>query len=122
MANYCKKDLAKIVLYNPKPLPKSPTFGAPLALLSICKLLSKNDYEITIISDNLYKQPYEKALEECKDAVLLGITALTGHQIIDGLKIARLVKEKYPNIPIVWGGWHPLCCQKKPSNHPMSTL
>src|SRR3989338_1281590 len=49
----------------------------------------------------------DKILSNAKDAICLGITSMTGHQIEDGLKIARIVKKNFPNIPVIWGGWHP---------------
>jgi len=80
---------------------------APLGLLAISSLLDKEGYSISIVSQTLYDDPDKKVLEGCKNAICFGITALTGYQIADGLRMARLVREAYPNLPIVWGGWHP---------------
>jgi len=40
-------------------------------------------------------------------AVLLGITVLTGAPILDALEITRAAKLRRPELPVVWGGWHP---------------
>jgi radical SAM superfamily enzyme YgiQ (UPF0313 family) len=77
-----------------------------LTLLAVSRLLIKK-YKVLIVYDRLYENPTEKILKECKDALCLGITTMTGHQIQEGLKVARLVRERYPRLPIIWGGWHP---------------
>jgi len=82
-------------------------FGAPLALLGISRILDKEGYEIKIITAVTHKNHLEAAVKESKDAICIGITALTGYSIYDGLLIARAVRRKYPKLPIVWGGWHP---------------
>ena len=36
-----------------------------------------------------------------------GVTVLTGAPISDALRISRSVKRARPDLPVVWGGWHP---------------
>jgi len=99
----------KVVLYYPRCYgPTRPTVGrVPLSLIAISTFLARDKFEVVIAYDMLQTDPVATVLEECKDAICLGISAMTGYQIIDGLKVAKLVKEKYSNLPIVWGGWHP---------------
>jgi len=98
----------RTVLYSPRPWgPHRPAQGAPLPLLAISSLLEQVEHDSIIVSSNLFEKPDEKVLESCDNATCLGITAMTGYQITDGLKIAGLVKEKYPDLPVVWGGRHP---------------
>lgn len=98
----------KIVLYFPSPFPYfRPWSGVPLSLLAISRVLDKQGYEIKIISRFLYDNPEKEVINEIEDGVCLGISAMTGFQIHDGLKIAALVKKKSPEKPIIWGGWHP---------------
>lgn len=78
-----------------------------MALLAISRILDKEGYQIKIISRFLSENPEREILKEAKDALCFGVSAMVGFQIYDGLKMTRLVKEKYPNLPIVWGGWHP---------------
>jgi radical SAM superfamily enzyme YgiQ (UPF0313 family) len=80
---------------------------APLALLHISSFLVKDGFEVKIISDSFYDNYIEEALAQCQDSICLGITAMTGSQISEGLKIASLAKQRYPDLPVVWGGWHP---------------
>ena len=97
----------KIILYFPSPLPYERNWhGVPLALLAISRFLAQENYTIKIYS-HFQKNHLKKILSEGKDSVCFGISAMTGFQIYDGLKVATAFKKKHPNIPIVWGGWHP---------------
>jgi len=80
---------------------------APLALLTISGLLDKEDYRVSVVSNALYDHSEEKIIRDCKNAICFGVTALTGYQITDGLAISKMIKNEYPKLPIVWGGWHP---------------
>lgn len=96
------------MLYNPNPLSEHRlSVQAPLALLAVAGLLDQEGYEIKIISSSLSKDPVSEVLSSCVDAICLGISSMTGYQILDGLHVARTVKKKYPTLPIVWGSWHP---------------
>ena len=98
----------KVLLFFPSPLPYERNWhGAPLALLAISRILDKKKYKIHIYARHLQEKYIEELLSNAEDAVCLGISAMTGFQIQDGLRVAKLFKKKYPHIPIVWGGWHP---------------
>jgi radical SAM superfamily enzyme YgiQ (UPF0313 family) len=58
-------------------------------------------------------------LKESKDALCVGITAMTGYQITDGLRVAKLIKQKNPETPIVWGGWHSSLLPKQTLESPL---
>jgi radical SAM superfamily enzyme YgiQ (UPF0313 family) len=98
----------KILLFFPAPLPYERNWhGVPLALLAISRILDQEKYNIKIYTRYLQKNYEAEILKNGKNAICLGISAMTGHQIYDGLKLAKKFKKKYPKIPIVWGGWHP---------------
>jgi len=100
--------VGKVVLFQGK----ASSFGkritlAPLALLHVSSFLVRDGFEVKIVSDTLFDDYIEEAVKECQDSICLGITAMTGSQIAEGLALSALVKEKHPGLPIVWGGWHP---------------
>ncbi|MCK4325304.1 B12-binding domain-containing radical SAM protein [bacterium] len=97
----------KIVLYNPVPRPSRKPVGIPLSLLYASRLLVGEGYDIKVTAKSLCEDPVKEVITNCCDAICFGVTSMTGYQIIDGLKVSRLVKKKYPYLPIVWGGWHP---------------
>jgi radical SAM superfamily enzyme YgiQ (UPF0313 family) len=92
-----------IFLFHPHPIAEGLRM-TPLALLSISSLLEK-EYDIRIFH-SYDKDDYLEALAYLDRAVCVGITILTGYQITDGLKFAKLVREKNSKVPIVWGGTH----------------
>jgi len=92
-----------IFLFHPHPIAEGLRM-VPLALLTISSLIEK-EYDIRIFH-SYDKDEYLEALEHLDKAVCVGITALTGYQITDGLKFAKLVREKNSKVPIVWGGVH----------------
>ena len=77
----------------------------PLGLLAISALLDKEGYDIRILH-SYDKDDYEEVLQHLDKAICVGITSMTGYQIYDGLKFAKLVRDKNPSIPIIWGGIH----------------
>ena len=100
--------MKKVTLFFPTPFPyHRPYHGLPLSLMTISRLLVRDGYDVRIIARHLFKDVEKEVLEQAKDSVCVGISAMTGFQIHDGLAISRLVRQHYPNLPIVWGGWHP---------------
>lgn len=100
MNNDSKK---RIVLFSSNPRYAGP----PLGLLSITRLIDLEKYEIKIITKNEYPNYENEVIKQCAGAICLGISVITGYPIKVAKKISQKVKEKYPNIPIIWGGWQP---------------
>ncbi|MBL4771964.1 MAG: hypothetical protein JKY61_12685, partial [Planctomycetes bacterium] len=49
----------------------------------------------------------DKLLEACDGALLFGSSCILGYQVYDGYLAAKAVRERYPSLPIIWGGWFP---------------
>src|SRR6202789_1014369 len=97
----CKR--RKVVLYNPQAV----FFTMPLALLAIGSELDPDLYEVVTIDARLDPDAENTVLSHLDDALCLGITVLTGAPISDALLISRAAKRSRPELPVVWGGWHP---------------
>jgi anaerobic magnesium-protoporphyrin IX monomethyl ester cyclase len=93
----------KIVLYNPQAV----FFTMPLALLAIGSELDPDKYEVVTIDARLEEDAEAAVLSHLDGALCIGITVLTGAPISDALRISRAVKRARPDLPVVWGGWHP---------------
>jgi len=93
----------KVVLYNPQAV----FFTLPLALLAIGSELDSQVYEVIIIDARLEPDAQSVVLSHLEDALCVGVTVLTGAPIADALQISRAVKSVRPELPVVWGGWHP---------------
>jgi len=94
---------SKVVLYNPQAV----FFDMPLALLAVGSALPAHRYELVIVDGRLYRNPTQVLLEACEDALCLGVTALTGGPLRDAIKATQAVKNRFPHLTTVWGGWHP---------------
>lgn len=80
----------------------------PLALLAIGSYLDKEKYNVVIIDGRLEKDPLPRISETLQqNGVCFAVSVLTGRPIKDALEISKAVKQKFPDIPVVWGGWHP---------------
>lgn len=91
----------KVVLYNPRAV----FFTMPLALIAVGSALDRRQYDVIIVDGRIDSQ--EELFRQLDDALCLGITVLTGAPLQDALNVSREVRARYPDLPIVWGGWHP---------------
>ena len=93
----------KVVLYNPQAV----FYTMPLALLAVGSALDREQYEVVIVDGRLEADPVGAVLAHLKGALCLGVSVLTGRPIYDALRVSRAVKAVRPDLPVVWGGWHP---------------
>ncbi len=93
----------KIVLHNPH----ATFFTMPLALVALGSSLDRQRYDVVIVDGRLEEDPVTRVLAEARDALCLGVPPLSGAPLRDGLRVTRAVKERCPDLPTIWGGWHP---------------
>jgi radical SAM superfamily enzyme YgiQ (UPF0313 family) len=79
----------------------------PLGLLAVGSNLDPERYDVRIIDARLSGDAHTEALREIGDALVFGVTMLTGRPLGDALKLLRAVKALRPELPTVAGGWHP---------------
>src|SRR5271167_709597 len=95
----------KVVLFYPAY--EGPPLSAPLCLLSLASTLRAADFEVVVIDAAIEPGYKDRALIEAADALCLGISLLTGPMIKGAIETATAVKELFPKLPIILGGWHP---------------
>ena len=95
----------KVVLFSPPYAGK--VLGPPLGLLSLAASLRENGYEPSIIDGALDRDYLPRIAREIEDCLCFGISLLTGPMILDAIEAARLVRNRRPGLPIIFGGWHP---------------
>ncbi|MBI4551559.1 MAG: B12-binding domain-containing radical SAM protein [Candidatus Latescibacteria bacterium] len=93
----------RILLYNPHAV----FYTMPLGLLAVGSALDPARYTVDIVDARLERDPLTTVLSRIDGALCLGVTVLTGGPIRDALRVSRAVKAKRPDLPVVWGGWHP---------------
>jgi radical SAM superfamily enzyme YgiQ (UPF0313 family) len=102
----------KIVLFLPHRADpaRGEMFSAdllPLELLHIASGPAKEGYEIILIDAMVDPDYMEKIDEACEGALLFASSCILGYQVYDGYVAAKMVREKHPGLPIIWGGWFP---------------
>ncbi|MFH1964538.1 MAG: radical SAM protein [Acidobacteriota bacterium] len=104
------KAKGKIVLFNPSAW-TGVSFHKqrflPLGLMHLAPPLERLGYAVTIINQSMerfWKRKLENVLRQ--ETLCFGVTSMTGPQILRAVEVCRLVKKKYPDLPIVWGGIH----------------
>jgi anaerobic magnesium-protoporphyrin IX monomethyl ester cyclase len=100
-----KRSSRKVVFFFPSFASTEAT--APLGILAVATPLERAGYTICLIDSTITPNFEKRILEECRDALCLAISLVTGPMIRETAALARSVKEWDPDFPIILGGWHP---------------
>jgi radical SAM superfamily enzyme YgiQ (UPF0313 family) len=90
-----------IVLYQPR----SEGHILPLALVHLSSMFPAR--EVVIVDGRLEADPHGRIAALAANAVALGVSVLTGAPILDALAASQAAKAVRPDLPVIWGGWHP---------------
>ena len=101
----------KIVFFFPSFASSDAT--APLGILAVATPLIRAGYQVVLIDSTITPNYKQRVLEEVSDAMCLGISLVTGPMIRETVEIAKAIKARDPNFPIVLGGWHPSLLPKQ---------
>jgi radical SAM superfamily enzyme YgiQ (UPF0313 family) len=78
-----------------------------MPILAISGPLVDQGYHVMVF-DSRVDDHFDQFLHSLKEEPLFfGLSVMVGYQIIDGLDLSRRIKKKFPNVPVVWGGWFP---------------
>jgi radical SAM superfamily enzyme YgiQ (UPF0313 family) len=80
---------------------------APLGILAVSTPLLRAGYEVRIVDSTITPNYKKQTLAELSDALCLAVSLVTGPMIRETVQIARAAKERYPDKPVILGGWHP---------------
>ncbi len=84
--------------------PKNRRF--PLSILALAAVIEGKE-EYAIVDGNVDPHPWEsldRAMQE-KPAELLAVSVMPGPQMVAAIPLCRGFREKYPSVPVVWGGY-----------------
>lgn len=96
-----------IVLYNP-PSTHSTTKPLPMSLLALAGQL-EGHFDWTLVDGNLSPDPVAEieAIHARNRIEALGVTVMPGPQLSRSVPDCGKLKARFPEIPIVWGGYFP---------------
>ena len=104
----------KLLLFNPRSANSKPRI--PNSILQIAASID-GVHEYIFVDGNLESDPQKKILNYFKEQKIdiFGCTVMPGPQLKQAIPISKKVKELYPHVKTIWGGYFP-------SNQPKSVL
>src|SRR5579871_2791910 len=94
----------KVILFNPRAARTKPRI--PNSILAAAASID-GKYEYVIVDGNLENDPGEKIFKylEEGDFGYFGCTVMPGPQLKQAIPISKRIREQYPNVKIIWGGY-----------------
>lgn len=96
----------RVVLVHPKTR-RNRSITYPLSSLALAAALEKENFVPVIIDMEVEENYLDLLTSHLDEALFVGISSMTDWQIKYGLELCDFVRGHDPNLPIVWGGWHP---------------
>lgn len=95
----------KVVLFFP-PYAGKP-LSPPAGLLALAGPLLEAGFEVALVDGSIEPDFAKAVVRQTDGALCLGISLFTGPMIRSALDVAHQVRRARPNLPIIFGGWHP---------------
>ena len=98
---------SSVLLVNPRVCSPSST-RLPIALLNLAAVL-EGLWPWRILDGNVEANPVRAALAELRERphALVGVSTMPGPQMVTAVEISSAIRETFPSVPIVWGGYFP---------------
>ena len=98
--------MGKVLLFNPRSANSKPRI--PNSILSIASSI-EGLLEYVIVDGNMEKDPAEKIFNYLKKEPIqyFGLTCMPGPQLKQAIPISKKIREVFPEIKIIWGGYFP---------------
>ena len=104
----------KVLLFNPRATEYKPRI--PNSVLQVASSID-GKYDWVIVDGNLERDAFSKILSylESNEFGYFGCTVMPGPQLNQAIPFSKKIRERFPNIKIIWGGYFP-------SNQPNAVL
>ena len=98
--------MSRVLLFNPRSANYKPRI--PNSILSIASSI-EGLYEYVIVDGNLEEDPWKKIHQYLSegDFKYVGITSMPGPQLKQAIPYSKKIRELFPAIKIIWGGYFP---------------
>ena len=102
--------LPRLLLINPT-ITKTKHARFPLAVMSLSAAL-EGKYDSTIIDGNIDRDFIATTLRRVDSgaADFVGMTVMGGPQLTSAIAVSKAIRERRPDLPIIWGGAFPTVC------------
>jgi anaerobic magnesium-protoporphyrin IX monomethyl ester cyclase len=97
-----------VLLINPRMAPRRNA-RMPLSLLHLAAVLEREGRPWKILDGNFTEDLIGAATSElsAQNHALVGITVMPGPQVAPAIEVSRAIRQAFPEVPIVWGGYFP---------------
>ena len=96
----------KVLFYQPYCFDGFPRM--PLPLMSVARMTDRETLEPIIFDANIDKDALEKLLAAAaENTLLVAMSVMPGDQVGNAYEHSKLLKDRYPDLPIIWGGYFP---------------
>lgn len=97
---------ADIILYFPRAA--NAKHRVPMSLLALASMLEGN-YTYEIVDGNFFHNPLEQlaAIIKQRGTRVVGMSVMPGPQLQEGIRQVRNLRNRFPRLTIVWGGYFP---------------
>src|SRR5215467_8474484 len=98
--------MSKVLLFNPRSANSKPRI--PNSILSIASSI-EGLFDYAIVDGNMEKDPAEKIFNYLAEGTFgyFGLTCMPGPQLKQAIPISKKIREAFPDIKIIWGGYFP---------------
>ncbi len=95
----------KVVLFYPTPS-VTAFYWFPFPYIYLGPFLERAGYRVVVIDARTDGDWHVTLEKEIIDANIVGITAMSGPDLISAVEAAHIIRDTRPNLPILWGGHH----------------
>jgi len=96
----------RVLLFNPRSANYKPRI--PNSILSVASSI-EGVFDYVIVDGNLETDPWEKIEQYLAEGTIryFGCTCMPGPQLKQAIPISKKIRELFPQITIIWGGYFP---------------
>ncbi len=98
--------MSKVLLFNPRSANSKPRI--PNSILSIAASID-GIFDYVIVDGNMEPDPAAKIFNYLQQGTFnyFGLTCMPGPQLKQAIPISKKIREQFPHIKIIWGGYFP---------------
>ena len=98
--------MSKVLLFNPRSANSKPRI--PNSILSIAASID-GIFDYTMVDGNMESDPAKKIFDYLQQGTFnyFGLTCMPGPQLKQAIPISKRIREQFPQIKIIWGGYFP---------------
>ncbi|HBK87580.1 MAG TPA: radical SAM protein, partial [Cytophagales bacterium] len=95
--------MRKVILFNPRSA--RAKHRIPNSILQVAACI-QGKHEVVLVDGNLERNPWEKIESYIRSGYdTFGCTVMPGPQLEQAIPFTRKIREQFPGIFIVWGGY-----------------